>query len=135
MELWPGRSRPLGATWDGDGTNFAVYSERAEGVELCLFDADGNEERVALGEVDAFVWHGKVPGVGPGQRYGWRVHGPYDPKRGLRFNSNKLLIDPYAKAIEGDVDWGPEVFGYRLGDPAEDLSFSDSDDAARVPRT
>jgi isoamylase len=135
MELWPGRSHPLGATWDGDGTNFAVYSERAEGVELCLFDADGSEERVALGEVDAFVWHGKVPGVGPGQRYGWRVHGPYDPKRGLRFNPNKLLIDPYAKAIEGDVDWGPEVFGYRLGNPAEDLSFSDSDNAACVPKS
>jgi isoamylase len=135
MEIWPGRPSPLGASWDGDGTNFALFSENATGVQLCLFDDDGNESRVALTERRAFVWHVYVPGVGPGQRYGWRVDGPYEPQLGGRFNPNKLLIDPYARAIESDVDWGPEVFGYEMGDPAEDLSLSDADDAARVPKS
>ncbi|MEA2477000.1 MAG: isoamylase [Actinomycetota bacterium] len=135
MDLWPGTATPLGATWDGEGTNFAVYSSGAEAVELCLFDGSGSEERVRLTEVRAFVWHGYVPGIGPGQRYGFRVRGPHDPTHGLRYNPSKLLIDPYARAIEGDVDWGPEVFGYAIGDPAEDLSPSDTDDAGRIPKS
>ena len=134
MDLWPGLPYPLGASWDGTGTNFAVFSENAHGVELCLFDDAGSETRLALQEVDAFVWHGFVPGVGPGQRYGFRVHGPAEPAFGHRFNSSKLLIDPYARAIEGDVDWGPEVFGYDFGSSAEDLSISEADDAARIPK-
>ena len=135
MELWPGRAYPLGATWDGEGANFAVFSENAEAVELCLFDDDGTETRARLPEVTAFVWHGYVPGVSPGQRYGYRAHGPFDPKNGKRFNPSKLLIDPYAKAIDGDVDWGPEVFSYPFLDKKEDLGFSDADDAARVPKS
>src|SRR6266536_1568947 len=95
--VWPGRPRPLGATWDGEGTNFAVFSEEAEAVELCLFADDGSEGRLGLPEVTAHTWHGYVPGVGPDQRYGFRVHGPFDPRRGLRFNPAKLLLDPYAR--------------------------------------
>src|SRR3990170_1754355 len=98
MNLWPGRPYPLGATWDGAGTNFALFSENADAVELCLFDENGAETRLALRERTAFVWHAFVPGVGPGQRYGYRVHGPYDPQAGHRFNPNKLLMDPYALA-------------------------------------
>ena len=135
MNLWPGQAYPLGATWDGAGTNFAVFSEGAEGVDLCLFEADGSETQVPLTEVDAFVWHGFAPGIGPGQRYGFRVHGPIDPASGRRFNPTKLLIDPYARAIEGDVDWAPEVFGYEMGSPEADLSVSDADDAARIPKS
>ncbi|MDQ3879031.1 MAG: glycogen debranching protein GlgX [Actinomycetota bacterium] len=135
METWPGSSGPLGATWDGEGANFAVYSSGAEAVDLCLFDESGGEQRVPLTEVTAFVWHGYVPGIGPGQRYGFRVDGPRDPDHGLRYNAAKLLIDPYARAIEGDVEWGPEVFGYKIGDPAEDLSISDDDSAASVPKS
>src|SRR6266704_4764626 len=108
MRVWPGTAYPLGATWDGSGTNFALFSEVADGVELCLFGppgggdpADGQERRIPLTEVDEFVWHCYLPGVGPGQRYGYRVHGPYEPERGHRFNPAKLLIDPYAKAIDG----------------------------------
>ena len=98
LEVWPGKAYPLGATYDGSGTNFALFSEVAERVELCLFDADGNETRVSLPEVDGFIWHGFTPDIEPGQRYGYRVHGPYDPPNGLRCNPNKLLIDPYARA-------------------------------------
>jgi len=125
----------LGATWDGAGTNFALFSETATGVDLCLFEADGRETRVPLSEVDAFVWHAFLPGVGPGQRYGYRVDGPLDPGAGHRFNPAKLLIDPYAKAIEGDVDWGPEIFGYDLHSAEQDLSISQADDAPRVPKS
>jgi glycogen operon protein len=135
MGVWPGDPYPLGATWDGAGTNFAVFSENASGVELCLFDDEGAEERQGLTEVTAHVWHGYVEGVGPQQRYGYRVEGPSTPEQGHRFNPNKLLLDPYAKAIEGDIDWGEEVFGYRWGDPKEDLSVSDADDAARIPKS
>src|SRR5690349_17377726 len=103
-EIWPGRPFPMGATWDGDGTNFSFFSEHAEAVELCLFGEDGqDEERIALTERRALNWHCYLPGVGPGQRYGLRVHGPYTPEQGQRFNPHKLLIDPYAKAIEGVV--------------------------------
>ncbi len=104
MEVWPGYPFPLGATWDGEGTNFALFSENAERVELCLFDVE-HETKVELRDVTAHVWHCYLPGVGVGQRYGYRVHGPYDPGRGHRFNPHKLLVDPYAKAIEGPVQW------------------------------
>ena len=130
--VWPGDSYPLGASYDGAGTNFAVFSEIAEQVELCLFDHDGAETRVALREVDGFIWHCYLPGVGPGQRYGYRVHGPYDPAAGCRCNPAKLLLDPYAKAIEGSVRWDPAVYSYRLGDPGE---VNDTDSAAHVPRS
>src|SRR5215831_5884474 len=116
-EIWPGDSYPLGATYDGAGTNFALFSEVAERVELCLFANDGAETRVALREVDGFIWHGYLPGVGPGQRYGYRVHGPYHPAAGLRCNPAKLLLDPYTKAIEGSVRWDPAVFGYQFQRP------------------
>jgi len=135
VEIWPGDGYPLGATWDGEGTNFAVFSEHSEAVELCLFDEHGSEQLVTLPEVTASVWHGYVPGVGPGQRYGYRVHGPYDPATGHRFNPRKLLIDPYARAIEGDVWWGPEMFGYDISAPDEDLTASSTDNAARVPKS
>ena len=120
MDVWPGAPYPLGPSWDGEGVNFAVFSEHAEGVEICLFAEDGSETRVELAERDGFVWHGYVPGLRPGTHYGVRAHGAFDPARGLRFNPQKLLLDPYAKAVAGDVDWGPENFGYTLGDPAEE---------------
>src|SRR5690242_1285006 len=116
MQVWPGHRYPLGATYDGMGTNFAIFSEVAEGVDLCLFDDDA-ERRIPLTEVDAFVWHAYVPGINPGQRYGFRVHGRYEPARGLRCNPNKLLLDPYAKAIDGDIRWDPAVYGYDPDNP------------------
>jgi glycogen operon protein len=133
--LWPGNVYPLGSFWDGKGTNFALFSEFATGVELCLFDRDDQETRIALDEVSNFVWHGYLPGIGVGQRYGFRVHGPYEPEKGFRFNSNKLLIDPYAKAIDGDVGNGPELFGYDWNSPDADLSFSELDSAALMPKS
>jgi glycogen operon protein len=117
MQIWPGRPYPLGATFDGTGTNFTLFSGVAEKVELCLVDDDGQEERVALTEVDGGVWHGYLPGVQPGQRYGYRVHGPLEPESGLRCNPSKLLLDPYAKAIEGQVDGDPSLFSYHFDDP------------------
>ncbi|MFN8190159.1 MAG: glycogen debranching protein GlgX [Nocardioidaceae bacterium] len=123
MQVWPGAAYPLGATFDGSGTNFALFSEVAEKVELCLFDngtAPGSspvETRIELTEVDGYVWHCYLPHVQPGQRYGYRVHGPYDPSRGLRCNPNKLLLDPYAKATWGEIDWSPALFGYDFDDP------------------
>ena len=131
-EQWPGKAYPLGATYDGSGTNFAVFSEVAEKVELCLFDADGAESRVTLNEVDGFVWHGFLPAVEPGQRYGYRVHGPYDPASGQRCNPNKLLIDPYAKAIDGNFEWHQALFSYNFGDPD---SRNDDDSAPRMPKS
>ena len=127
MQTWPGSTYPLGATYDGNGTNFALFSEAAERVELCLFDEDGTETRVELIDLDAFVWHAYLPQVGPGQRYGYRVHGPDDVAEGHRFNPNKLLLDPYAKAVAGQVNWGQSVFGYNFGDPD---SRNDEDSAA-----
>ncbi|WP_353808410.1 glycogen debranching protein GlgX [Agromyces sp. SYSU T00194] len=129
MQAWPGTAYPLGATFDGSGTNFALFSEAAERVELCLFDADGTETRVELQEVDAFVWHAYLPHVQPGQRYGYRVHGTYDPKRGLRANPNKVLLDPYAKAMAGAFDWDQALFSYDFGDPD---SRNDDDSAPHV---
>jgi isoamylase len=115
--VWPGTPYPLGATYDGTGTNFALFSEVAERVELCLFDDAGVETRTELREVDAFVWHCYLPGVMPGQRYGYRVHGPYQPEHGHRCNPAKLLLDPYAKAVDGAIGWDESLFGYRFDDP------------------
>jgi len=131
-EVWPGKAYPLGATYDGVGTNFALFTEAAERVELCLFADDGTETRVVLPEVDGFIWHGFLPDVVPGQLYGYRVHGPYDPAAGQRCNPNKLLIDPYAKAIDGEFRWDQTLFGYNFGD--ED-SRNDEDSAARMPKS
>ncbi|SPM32448.1 Pullulanase/glycogen debranching enzyme [Mycobacterium rhizamassiliense] len=131
-ELWPGKAYPLGATYDGAGTNFALFSEVAERVELCLFDADGTETRITLPEVDYFVWHGYIPGIEPGQRYGYRVHGAYEPEAGLRCNPNKLLLDPYAKAIDGTFEWNQSLFSYNFGDPD---SRNDDDSAASMPKS
>ena len=117
MRIWPGQPFPLGAYYDGSGTNFSLFSEAAEMVELCLFDDDRQETRVEMDEVDAFCWHGYVPNAMPGQRYGWRVHGPYNPAEGNRCNPAKLLIDPYTKAIEGEVRWDPAVYGHDHDDP------------------
>ncbi len=119
MLIWPGRPYPLGATYNGAGTNFALFSEVAERVELCLIDPDGTERRVDLVEVDAFVWHGYLPAVQPGQLYGYRVHGPYDPENGHRCDPSKLLLDPYAKAIHGQVDGDASLYSYRFDDPAQ----------------
>ena len=118
IEVWQGATYPLGARWDGFGTNVAVFSSVAERVELCLFDA-GGERRIPLERGSDHVWHGYLPGVRPGQRYGFRVHGPWAPDRGLRCNPHKLLLDPYARAIVGDITWNPSVFGHRLEAPAE----------------
>ena len=136
LRILPGKRHPLGATWDGQGVNFALYSEHATRVEVCLFSGDDRTQTdcFTLPEVSAFVWHGYIPGIRPGQLYGYRVHGPWEPEKGLRFNPAKLLIDPYARAISGTVDWNAPVFGYRLGDPAEDLARDDGDSAAGAPK-
>ncbi len=141
-EVWPGRPFPLGATWDGTGTNFSIFSEHAEGVTLCLFDDEGNETPLEVTGNRAHNWHCYLPGIGPGQRYGYRVHGPYAPHDGHRFNPNKLLIDPYAKAIEGVVDWEhdtnilPYVPPDSLEDAEEaDLEMDDEDDSGAVPKS
>ncbi|WP_104101574.1 glycogen debranching protein GlgX [Arthrobacter sp. 08Y14] len=129
MEVWPGDAYPLGATYDGNGTNFALYSEVAESVTLCLFDDDGVETCVRLTEVDAYVWHCYLPQVMPGQKYGYRVDGPNDPAQGNRCNPNKLLLDPYAKAVSGEIDWDQSLFGYNFGD---ENSRNDEDSAAHM---
>jgi isoamylase len=135
--VWPGEAFPLGPVWDGSGTNFSIFSEKAERVELCLFDEDGVEERIELRERAAFNWHCYLPGVGPGQRYGYRVHGPYDPETGKRFNAEKLLIDPYAKAIDGAVDWAAaNVLPYvPEGGADADLTIDETDSAPAIPRS
>ena len=130
-DLWPGRAYPLGATYDGSGTNFSLFSEIAERVELCLFDAAGAETRHEVVEVDAHCWHAYVPGLLPGQRYGWRVHGPWDPANGHRCNPAKLLLDPYAKAVSGTVDWDEACFSHRLVDFSEP---DPADSAMHVPK-
>jgi glycogen operon protein len=138
LETWPGQPFPLGATWDGGGTNFSLFSEDAERVQLCLFDDDGEETCVEVGNRRALNWHVYLPGVGPGQRYGYRVYGPYAPHEGHRFNPAKLLIDPYAKAIDGVVDWSHDanVLPYVPSDAAEaDLELDDEDDAPAVPKS
>ncbi len=126
LRIWPGEPYPLGATYDGMGTNFSLFSEVAERVELCLFDDDGKETRLDLPEVSALCWHGYLPNTGPGQRYGFRVHGPRDLPAGHRCNPNKLLLDPYAKAVDAGTNWDEAVFGYRFGDPDGDANDMDS---------
>ena len=132
----PGKPYPQGATWDGSGVNFALYSEAATAVELCLFSSkeDRNPEVVKLAEQTAFVWHGYIPGIQAGQLYGYRVHGPYEPDKGLRFNAAKLLIDPYATAICGEVNWKAPIFPYRLGSPAGDAEPDTRDSAWGMPK-
>ncbi len=127
---------PLGATWDGKGANFAIFSSTAEKVELCLFDATGQREleRITLPEYSNYVWHGYLRDVRPGLRYGYRVHGPYDPENGNRFNPHKLLIDPYAKLLSGKLTWSDAHFGYRIGSPREDLALDRRDNARGMPK-
>ena len=133
MNVWPGRPYPLGATFDGVGTNFSVFSEVAEKIELCLFDEGGKETRVVLPEVIGFCWHAYLPDLEPGQRYGFRVHGPWAPEQGHRCNPAKLLLDPYAKAVEGEVNWNEAVFPYRFNDP--EGSVNETDSAPFVPKS
>jgi isoamylase len=126
VDIWPGSPYPLGASYDGGGTNFSIFSEVADQIELCLFNDAGAETRIALPERDGLVWHGYLPRVSPGQRYSYRVHGPYDPAAGLRCNPSKLLLDPYAKAIDGRIKWNEALFAYRFDDPD---SYNDADSA------
>lgn len=136
--VYPGSPFPLGATWNGEGVNFALYAENATGVELCFFDsADPKKEthKIEVTERSHQVWHVFVPGIKPGQLYGYRVHGPYEPCEGHRYNPNKLLIDPYARAIAGTITWNDALFGYEIGNPKEDLSFSTTDSAPFVPKS
>jgi isoamylase len=137
MRVWPGEPYPLGATWNGQGVNFALFSESADAVELCLFDHedDGVEsQRIRLRERTDQVWHCYLPDLRPGALYGYRVHGPYDPRHGYRFNSAKLLIDPYAKAISGEIKWSTELFAYKEGSPHQDLELDPDNSAASVPK-
>jgi glycogen operon protein len=136
MRVWPGRPYPLGATWDGNGVNFALFSENATGVELCLFeapDAESESQKIAITERRDQVWHCYLPDARPGQLYGFRVHGPWDPAHGHRFNPHKILLDPYARAIGRDVRWDDALWGYRIGDPQADLSFDERDSARWAP--
>ncbi|HEX9160386.1 MAG TPA: glycogen debranching protein GlgX [Thermoanaerobaculia bacterium] len=132
MKIWPGQPYPLGATWDGVGTNFSVFSEVANRVELCLYDDSGNETKVDLPEMTAFIWHGYLPDVNPGQRYGYRVHGPWEPQNGHRCNPAKLLLDPYGKSFDGQVQWNEAVYGHHFND--EDAR-NDADSAPFVPKS
>ncbi|KQQ58837.1 glycogen debranching protein [Rhizobium sp. Leaf311] len=134
--ILPGDFTRLGANFDGDGVNFAIFSAHAERIELCLFDESGKTEieRITLPEFTNEIWHGYIPGLKPGALYGYRVHGPYDPENGHRFNPNKLLVDPYARELVGDIDWGTEQFGYKLDAEEKDLSFDESDSAAKMPK-
>ncbi|MBK1665157.1 glycogen debranching enzyme GlgX [Rhodospirillum rubrum] len=134
--VWPGRPYPLGGTWDGRGVNFALFSEHAEKVELCLFDGDDGRElsRVPLPEYTDEIWHGYLPDVRPGQRYGYRVYGPYAPHAGHRFNPNKLVLDPYARSWGGRLQWTDAHFGYRFGAASEDLTFDTRDNSAFMPK-
>ncbi|MBV8353656.1 MAG: glycogen debranching protein GlgX [Verrucomicrobia bacterium] len=138
VRVWTGAPYPLGATWTGDGVNFALYSENATGVDLCLFDqpeTDHEAIRVRMTERTDHVWHVFMPDLRPGQLYGYRVYGPYEPQNGHRFNASKVLIDPYAKAIAGKIRWGPEMFGYPLGDSSEDLKRDYRDNASQVSKS
>jgi isoamylase len=134
--VWPGRPYPRGAIWDGEGVNFALFSEHAEKVELCIFDDEGRRElqRVELREQTDLVWHCYLPEARPGMLYGYRVHGPYKPEEGHRFNPNKLLLDPYARNIDGNVHWSDALFGYTIGHKREDLSFDRRDSARGMPK-
>ena len=132
--VWRGAPYPLGATWDGGGVNFALFSEHATGVELCLFDEDGgNELRIPMPDQTDQVWHCYLPDARPGLRYGFRVSGPYEPGRGHRFNPAKLLLDPYAKRLDGTITWNDTLFGYRLGEDAD--VPDDRDSAPQMPKS
>src|ERR1700688_3363507 len=136
MRLTAGSSARLGASWDGRGTNFALFSANAEKVELCLFDSQGRREleRIELPERSEDVWHGYLNDVSPGQLYGYRVYGPYAPEHGHRFNHHKLLLDPYGKQLQGSLAWSDSHFGYRVGHKQEDMSFDRRDNAAGMPK-
>jgi isoamylase len=137
LRVWPGDARQLGATWDGDGVNFAVFSAHATGIDLCLFDHPEDETeavRVPMRHRKHHIWHAYSPDVRPGQLYGYRVRGPYAPDQGHRFNPNKLLLDPYARAVAGHVRWHDAAFGYKIGDPALDLCMDERDSASYVPK-
>ncbi|MGB0127653.1 MAG: glycogen debranching protein GlgX [Rhodocyclaceae bacterium] len=136
LALWPGSAYPLGATWDGNGVNFAVFSQHAEAMDLCVFDASGRRElsRTRLPERTDFVWHGYLPDAQPGLLYGFRAHGPYRPERGHRFNPNRLLIDPYGKAAAGNLLWTDAHFGYKVGAKRADLTFDWRDNALAMPK-
>ncbi|OKL40588.1 glycogen debranching protein GlgX [Pontibacter flavimaris] len=138
IESYPGSPYPLGATWDGEGVNFALFAENATKVELCLFEGSGEETeyaRINMSERTHHIWHTYLPEARPGQLYGYRVHGPYDPSHGHRFNPYKLLLDPYAKAISRTIEWHDSLFGYKMGHPDEDLSFSKDDSAPYIPKS
>lgn len=138
MKVYPGKPYPLGATWDGKGVNFSVFSEHADGMHLCLFNGDNNDEEnitIKIEEVTHHIWHVYIPGLDPGQCYGYRASGRYEPENGHRFNPNKLLIDPYSKALDGIIKWDKAVFGYEVGNPEEDLSFSAQDSAPFIPKS
>jgi isoamylase len=138
IKIYPGKPYPLGASWDGKGVNFALYADNATGIELCLFNNKNDEketDRIKLTERTHQIWHCYLPDVGPGQLYGYRAYGPYEPENGHRYNPNKLLIDPYAKAISGVIDWHDSLFGYELGHEDEDLSYSSTDSAPFVPKS
>ncbi len=137
MRVWPGKPYPLGATWDGEGVNFALFSENATAVELCLFegpDSAKESHRIPVEERTDQIWHVYLPGLWPSQHYGYRVQGPYDPEAGHRFNPNKLLIDPYAKSVASTIEWSDAMFGYRIGDPKADLSFDTRNNACSIPK-
>ncbi|MFD0998588.1 glycogen debranching protein GlgX [Ohtaekwangia kribbensis] len=137
IKSYPGSPYPLGATWDGSGVNFALYADKATGVELCLFKSTTDEKefvKLKMNERSHQVWHIYIPGLKPGQLYGYRVHGAYEPNNGQRFNPHKLLLDPYAKAIAGKIEWSDSLFGYEVGSEEEDLSLSEQDSAAFLPK-
>lgn len=136
-KILTGSPYPLGATYDGKGVNFSIYAENAEGIDLCLFNStnDPTESvKIRIKERTHQVWHAYVPDLHPGQLYGYRVHGPYEPQNGHRFNPNKLLIDPYTKAIAGTLQWDDSLFGYEVGHEDQDLSFSTIDSAPHIPK-
>jgi isoamylase len=138
LTIRPGSPYPLGATWDGEGVNFALFSENADSVELCLFDSEQDHSeynRIEIQEVTHHIWHVYVVGLKPGQRYGYRVHGPFEPEKGHRFNANKLLIDPYAKALDGTIHWDNALFSYNIGDDTQDLGFNGTDSAPFIPKS
>ena len=132
MQIRPGSMYPLGASYDGAGVNFALFSQVAQKVELCLFDEEDNETRIEMTEQNSYVWHNYLPGIQPGQRYGYRVYGPYDPTQGLRCNPNKLLLDPYAKAIEGNIDGDESLYSYWFRSPDDVTSMNTLDSAAHT---
>ena len=138
IKVLPGSPYPLGAEWDGKGVNFALFSENATGVELCLFDSENDSEesfKIKIEEVTHHVWHTYVPDLKPGQLYGYRVYGPFEPENGHRFNPAKLLIDPYTKAIAGNMKWDDALFSYKIGDDDQDLSFNEENSAPFIPKS